>query len=78
MFSVNFYREEDGSKPVGDFIRTLDTKMRPKWCQICTDWKCWQRGRRATEQILEGDIFELRSVSGSNVVRILYFSAWMR
>ena len=28
MFSVNFYREEDGSKPVGDFIRTLDVKMR--------------------------------------------------
>lgn len=30
MFSVNFYREEGGSKPVGDFIRTLDVKMKAK------------------------------------------------
>ncbi len=30
LFSVNFYREEDGSKPVGEFIRSLDVKMKAK------------------------------------------------
>mgnify|MGYP007104422620 CR=1 FL=1 len=30
MFRVNFFREDDGSKPVGAFIRTLDVKMKAK------------------------------------------------
>ena len=29
-FQVNFYRDIDGSKPVGLFIRTLDVKMKAK------------------------------------------------
>ena len=30
MSSVDLYREEDGSKPVGDVNRTLDVKMNDK------------------------------------------------
>ena len=30
MFSVDFYKEEDGSKPVSQFIRSLDVKMKAK------------------------------------------------
>ena len=29
-FRVDFYKENDGSKPLGDFIRSLDTKMKAK------------------------------------------------
>ena len=29
-FTVDFYREEDGTKPVGQFIRTLPIRMKAK------------------------------------------------
>lgn len=29
-FSVDFYKKPDGTKPVGEFIRSLDTKMKAK------------------------------------------------
>lgn len=74
MFSVNFYREEDGSKPVGEFIRSLDTKMKAK---VVSDLHRLEmlgnEARAPLSKFLEDDIFELRSVSGSNIVRILYF-----
>lgn len=30
IFNVEFYKEEDGTKPVGEFIRTLNVKMKAK------------------------------------------------
>lgn len=74
MFSVNFYREEDGSKPVGDFIRTLDVKMKAK---VVSDlYRLEMLGNEAQSPLskfLEDDIFELRTIQGNNIVRILYF-----
>lgn len=74
MFSVNFYREEDGSKPVGEFIRSLDTKMKVK---VVSDLHRLEilgnEARAPLSKFLEDDIFELCSVSGNNIVRILYF-----
>ena len=29
-FKVDFYKKEDGTKPVGQFIRSLDIKMKAK------------------------------------------------
>ncbi len=29
-FSVNFYKREDGTKPVGEFIKSLELKLRAK------------------------------------------------
>lgn len=74
MFSVNFYREEDGRKPVGEFIRSLDTKMKAKAVSDLHRLEMLGNEARAPlSKFLEDDIFELRSVSGSNIVRILYF-----
>lgn len=74
MFSVNFYREKDGSKPVGDFIRTLDMKMKAK---VVSDLRRLEmlgnEARSPLSKYLEDDIFELRTVLGNNIVRILYF-----
>lgn len=74
MFSVNFYREEDGSKPVGDFIRTLDVKMKAK---VVSDLHRLEmlgnEARSPLSKFLEDDIFELRSIQGNSIVRILYF-----
>ncbi|MCC6094795.1 MAG: type II toxin-antitoxin system RelE/ParE family toxin, partial [Eubacterium sp.] len=67
MFSVNFYREDDGSKPVADFIRKLDTKMKAK---VVSDLHRLEmlgnEARAPLSMFLEDDIFELRSVSGTN------------
>lgn len=75
LFSVNFYREEDGTKPVGQFIRSLDVKMRAK---VVSDLhRLEMHGNEARAPLskhLEDDIFEMRSVMGNDIVRILYFS----
>lgn len=74
MFRVNLFREDDGSKPVGAFIRTLDVKMKAK---VVSDLNRLEMlGNEAKEPLskhLEDDIFELRSIFGNNIVRILYF-----
>lgn len=74
MFSVDFYRDEDGKKPVGEFIRSLDVKMKAK---VVSDLhRLEMLGNEARAPLsthLEDDIFELRSINGNNIVRILYF-----
>lgn len=74
MFSVNFYREDDGTKPVGQFIRNLDVKMKAK---VVSDLHrlemLWNEARAPLSKHLEDDIFELRSVFDNDIVRILYF-----
>ena len=74
MFSVNFYRENDGSSPVADFIRTLNVKMKAK---VISDLQRLEMlgndAREPLSKYLEDNIFELRSKSGSDIVRILYF-----
>lgn len=74
MFHVNFYREEDGSKPVGDFIRNLDVKLKAK---VVSDLHRLEmlgnEARFPLSKYLAEDIFELRTILGNNIVRILYF-----
>ena len=74
MFSVNFYKEEDGSKPVGDFIQGLNVKMKAK---VVSDLHRPEMPENEAgsplSKFLEDDIFELRAGLGNNIVRILYF-----
>ena len=73
-FIVDFYREEDGSKPVGQFIRSLDLKMKAK--VVAYIGLLEEYGNLAREPLskeLEDGIFELRAEEGNNIVRILYF-----
>jgi len=74
LFSVNFYCEEDGSKPVGEFIRSLDVKMKAK---VVSDLHRLEmlgnEARAPLSKYLGEDIFELRTILGTNIVRILYF-----
>jgi len=73
-FSVDFFREDDGTKPVGVFIKTLDVKMKAK---VVADLHLLEEyGNMAREPLskhLEDGIFEVRSKVGSDIVRILYF-----
>ena len=73
-FTVDFYREDDGSKPVGQFIRALPAKMKAK---VVGDLHLLEEyGNMAREPLtkhIEDGIFELRSKVGTDIVRILYF-----
>ena len=73
-FSVDFYREEDGSKPVGQFIRSLPIQMKAK--VIGNLHLLEEYGNLAREPLskhLEDGIFELRCKTGTDIIRILYF-----
>jgi phage-related protein len=73
-FTINFYRDRDGSKPVGDFIRSLDVKIKAK---VVSDLHILEiLGNTAREPLskhVSDGIFELRSIAGSTTIRILYF-----
>ena len=73
-FSVDFYKEADGTKPVGVFIRTLNIKMKAKVVgnlQLLEEYGSMAREPLSKE--LEDGIFELRTIVGTDIVRILYF-----
>ena len=73
-FSVDFYKETDGSKPLGEFVKTLGVKMKAK--VVANLHLLEEYGNLAREPLskeLEDGIFELRTIEGSDIVRILYF-----
>lgn len=71
---MDFYKEEDGTKPVGKFIRSLDMKMKAK--VVANLHLLEEYGNMSREPLskeLEDGIFELRTIENNNIVRILYF-----
>lgn len=73
-FTVDFYRDVDGRKPVGIFIRSLDIKLKAK--VVANLHLLEEYGNLAREPLskeLVDGIFELRTIEGNDVVRILYF-----
>ncbi len=74
MYRVDFYQMENGTKPVGEFIRTLRVELRAK---VVSDlYRLELLGVEAREPLSKplGDgIFECRSTWKNNTVRILFF-----
>ncbi|SNU07693.1 Phage-related protein [Lachnospiraceae bacterium] len=73
-FVVDFYKEADGSKPLGEFIKNLNVKMKAK--VVANLHLLEEYGNLAREPLskeLEDGIFELRTIEGNDIVRILYF-----
>ncbi|MEY8309345.1 type II toxin-antitoxin system RelE/ParE family toxin [Erysipelotrichaceae bacterium 51-3] len=74
MFSIIFFRNDDGRKPVGDFIRTLDAKTKAK---VVSDLHRLEmlgnEARAPLSKYLGNGTFELRSILEKNTIRILYF-----
>ena len=73
-FIVDFYKEKNGNKPLGDFIRSLDTKIKAK--VVANLHLLEEYGNRAREPLskhLVDGIFEVRTIEGNIIVRILYF-----
>jgi phage-related protein len=69
-----FYLETDNSSPVEEFLDNLDIKTRARF-----RWSMEQlrvRNVQAREPLvrhLEGDLWELREESSTNIYRIVYF-----
>lgn len=73
-YDVIFYDLPDGSKPVKDFMDTLDEKMFAKIVRTIDMLK--QVGptlRLPYSEHLDDGIFEIRVKQGSNITRELYF-----
>lgn len=73
-FKVDFYKEADGSKPLGTFIKSLDLKMKAK--VVANLHLLEEYGNLAREPLskeLDDGIFEIRTIEGNDIVRILYF-----
>ena len=72
-WSVEYYVDDYGRSPVGDFLHGLDNKTFRRF-----DWSLAQlrvRNVQAREPVvrhIEGKIWELREESGTNIYRLLY------
>lgn len=73
-FTIKFYTEQDGTKPVSIFIKSLNVKLQAK---VVSDLRRLEMlGNEAREPLskhLSDGIYECRSKLGSDIVRILYF-----
>lgn len=74
MFDVEYFKEDDGSYPVEDFILSLDIKMRAKVFRTLEllEYKGNYLREPFSKHLSDG-IFELRVKQSSNIVRVLYF-----
>lgn len=73
QWKTEFYLNEDGTSPVEQFLDTLDPKTRARF-----QWSLQQlrtRNVQAREPLVrhvEGDLWELREESRTNIYRIVY------
>ena len=73
-FTVEFYEDTYGHKPIEDFLLALDLKMRAKLLGILKILE--EKGNQLREPYskhLEDGIFEIRGKIGSDITRVLYF-----
>lgn len=74
MIEVVFYEDTEGHQPVRDFLDALDAKMRAKVLGRIELLE--ELGVHLTmpyARHLGNGIYELRTVLGSNITRVLYF-----
>ncbi len=74
QFEIEYFEDENGSRPAEEFILSLPIKMRAKTFQLLVLLE--ERGnvlREPYSKLLEDGIFELRIKQGNNITRILYF-----
>ena len=75
MFSVDFYQLHDGTKPVGQFIRSIeDQKLKAKVLRGLKLLETYgNKLREPDSKALEDGILKLRAIQGNNIARCLYF-----
>jgi len=71
---IEFYKREDGTEPVQEFLDSLDPKMLAKMLRTIDLLEANGTAlRRPYSAPLEDGIFELRAQQGSDITRVLYF-----
>lgn len=73
-FTVEFYEDTQGNKPIEEFLLALDIKMRAKLLGILKILE--EKGNQLREPYskhLEDGIFEIRGKVGTDITRVLYF-----
>ena len=73
-FLVEFYEQENGERPVEEFLNSLDIKMRSKLLMVLKVLQ--EKGNQLREPYskhLEDGIFEVRGKVGNDISRVLYF-----
>ena len=74
VFSVDFYKKENGEVPVQAFLDNLDVKMRNKAIrslQLLEEFGC--ELREPNSKSLGDGLFELRIKFANDITRIFYF-----
>jgi phage-related protein len=73
-WTTEFYKEPDGTSPVKDFIDSLDEKTQTRF-----GWSMEQlrirnvRARYPLARHVDGELWELREESNTNIYRVIYF-----
>lgn len=76
MYEINYYEERGGRRPVENFIDMLPPKMRAKvFGRLELLEEHGSSLGMPFSRHLDGGIFELRTIQGSNITRILYYFA---
>lgn len=71
---IIFYKQQDGSVPVKEFLDGLNEKMRAKMLRTISILQTQGNAIRAPESKPIGDgLFELRAQVGTNISRVMYF-----
>ena len=74
MFNIEFFETDDGTKPVREFLQSLDVKMKAK---VIRNLKHLQEHgfelREPLSAPLGDKLFELRTQVGGNITRVIYF-----
>lgn len=74
MFTIEYYEKSDKTKPVEEFILSLNDKLKVK---VLRDLKLLQEFgnelRKPQSTMISNGIFELRSKVSTNIIRIFYF-----
>lgn len=73
-FNVKFYRTEQGTCPIEEFMDSLEVKMRAKVLRMMKLLEEYGNDLREpySKQLLQG-IYELRAKQGNQHSRVLYF-----
>ena len=73
-FNVDFFRKEDGRRPVQEFLDSLDEKDRAKLLRsVALLEEYGPQLREPYSKPLGDGIFELRAQQGNDILRALYF-----
>lgn len=74
MFEIVFYKKEDDTKPVAQFLKSLEPKMKVKALQeIQLLRELGTNLREPYSKSLKNGLFELRIQQSNNISRIFYF-----